>query len=96
MADNIWIIGASMTRFGRYPDHDAIDLASEAALDALDDAGATMADMGTLAVGCLSEASGMVGQRLQKQIGQTGIGVYNVANACATGATAVRTALLTI
>lgn len=85
-----------MTRFARYPDHDTIDLASEAALDALDDAGVTIADMGALAVGCLSEASGMVGQRLQKQIGQTGIGVYNVANACATGATAVRTALLAI
>ena len=34
------------------------------------------------------------GQQLQKQIGQTGIPVYNVANACATGATAVRTACL--
>ena len=35
----------------------------------------------------------MLGQRLQKQIGQTGIPVYNVANACATGATAVRTGI---
>ena len=33
---------------------------------------------------------------MQKQIGQTGIPVYNVANACATGATALRTVLLTI
>ncbi len=96
MTDNVWILGASMTRFGRYPEHDTIDLASEAALGALDDAGATMAEMGVLAVGCLSEANAMVGQRLQKQIGQTGVGVYNVANACATGATAVRTALLAI
>jgi acetyl-CoA acetyltransferase len=37
-----------------------------------------------------------VGQVLQKQIGQTGIPVYNVANACATGATAIRTAMLAI
>ena len=33
----------------------------------------------------------MLGQRIQKQIGQTGIPVYNVANACATGASALRT-----
>ena len=91
MAENIWIVGASMTKFGRYPDKDSIDLASEVALDALADAGATIHDIQILAVGCLMEASNMLGQRLQKQIGQTGIPVYNVANACATGATAVRT-----
>jgi acetyl-CoA acetyltransferase len=33
---------------------------------------------------------------LQKQIGQTGIPVYNVSNACATGATALRTAIMAI
>ena len=41
MADNIWIIGATMTKFGRYPDKDSVDLASETALGALADAGAT-------------------------------------------------------
>lgn len=96
MAETVWIVGASMTPFGRYPDKDGIDLASEAALDALADAGTPMSAMEVLAVGCLMEASAMAGQRLQKQIGQTGIPVYNVANACATGATAVRTALLAI
>ena len=96
MADNVWIIGTAMTKFGRYPDKDVIDLAADAALGALDDAGATIHDMQVLGVGCLTEASAMVGQRLQKQIGQTGIPVYNVANACATGATAARAALLAI
>ena len=37
-------------------------------------------------------ANAGIGQQLQKQIGQTGIPVYNVANACATGATALRVA----
>ena len=97
MADNdVWILGASMTRFGRYPDKDLIDIASEAALDALDDGAVTMADMDVLAVGNLDQASAMVGQRLQKQIGQHGIPVFNVANACATGATAVRAAYLAV
>jgi acetyl-CoA acetyltransferase len=39
---------------------------------------------------------GGIGQSLQKQIGQTGIPVYNVANACATGATALRVAYMAV
>jgi acetyl-CoA acetyltransferase len=98
MADDnpVWIIGTHMTKFGRYPDKDVIDLASEAALAALADGGVAMSDMGVLGSGCLYQANAGVGQRIQKQIGQTGIPVYNVANACATGATAVRTVYLTI
>ena len=92
----VWILGTSMTKFGRYTDKDLIDLAAEASLGALDDGGVTMAEMDVLAAGCLYEANGGVGQRLQKQLGQTGIPVYNVANACATGATAVRTVMMAI
>ena len=96
MANSVWILGASMTKFGRYPGKDLVDLGAEAARDALADAGATIHDMQVMGVGNLGEAGGMVGQRIQKQIGQTGIPVYNVANACATGASAVRTVHLTI
>jgi len=85
-----------MTKFGRYTDKDVIDLGAEAAMAALDDAHVAIQDMDVLAAGCLAEASAGVGQRLQKQIGQTGIPVFNVANACATGATAVRAAYLSI
>ena len=96
MPAEAWIIGAAMTRFGRYPDLDVIDLAAEATLGALADADASIQDIQMMAVGCLSEAPNMLGQRLAKQIGQTGIPIYNVANACATGATAMRTALMAI
>lgn len=95
-SDDIWIIGASMTKFGRFPDQDLLDLAAAASLDALVDAGASMASMGMLAMGNVYEANSHNGQRLQKQIGQTGIPVYNVVNACATGATAVRVAMMAI
>jgi acetyl-CoA acyltransferase len=93
---DVWILGASMTKFTRYPDKDLIDLGAEAALGALDDAAVTMADMDVMGAGNLMEASSGVGQRIQKQVGQTGIPVYNVANACATGATAVRCAYMAI
>ena len=90
MADDVWILGASMIKFGRLPDKDLLDISSEAALGALADAGASMADIEILAVGNQFEPLGGVGQQLQKQIGQTGIPVYNVTNACATGASALR------
>ncbi|MEY2402745.1 MAG: acetyl-CoA acyltransferase [Acidimicrobiaceae bacterium] len=96
MADNIWILGIHMTKFSKYPDKDTVDLAAEAALGALKDGGVTMKQMGVLAAGNLMGASGGIGQQLQKQIGQTGIPVYNVANACATGATALRTAIMAV
>jgi len=92
--DDIWILGIYMTKFGKHPDKDKLDLSSEAALGALADAGVTMKDIGILAHGNLM--GGASGQTLQKQIGQTGIPVYNVANACATGATALRTAIMAI
>lgn len=93
---DVWIVGASMTPFGRFPDRDLIDLASTAALAALADSGTAMKDMGVLAMGNVYEANSHNGQRLQKQIGQTGVPVFNVVNACATGATAVRVAMMAI
>jgi acetyl-CoA acetyltransferase len=96
MPDDVWILGASMVKFGRYPDQDLMDIGSEAAMGALADAGASMADIDILAVGNQLEPVAGVGQRLQKQIGQTGIPVYNVTNACATGASAIRVVSMAI
>jgi acetyl-CoA acetyltransferase len=95
MSEDIWILGIHMTKFGKHPDKDLIDLASEAALAALRDAGVSMKQMGVLAAGNLRGGGG-IGQQLQKQIGQTGIPVYNVTNACATGATALRTTIMAL
>ena len=94
--DDIWILGISMTKFGKHPDKDVVDLAAEAALGALADGGVTIKDMGVLAAGNLMGAAAGIGQQLQKQIGQTGIPVFNVANACATGATALRTVIMAV
>ena len=95
MAEHAWILGIHMTKFGKHPDKDALDLASEATRSAIADAGVSMKDIGILTFGNLLGGAGM-GQVLQKQIGQTGIPVYNVSNACATGATALRVAVMAI
>ncbi len=94
-SDDIWILGIHMTKFGKHADKDVVDLASQAAIAALKDAGVTMRDIGVLAAGNLMGGGG-VAQQIQKQIGQTGIPAYNVSNACATGATALRTAIMAI
>ena len=97
MSEAVWILGINMTKFGKHPDIDTVDLAAQAAMAALADGGVTMADMQIMASGNLlpTGTPGMA-QNIQKQIGQTGIPVYNVSNACATGATAIRTVMMAI
>jgi len=89
-SEDVYIAGTDMIKFGKFPDRSVATLGSEAALLALDDAGITINDIEALYSGNLMMASAMVGQQIQKEIGQTGIPVVNCANACATGATALR------
>ena len=87
---DVYVVGVDMIKFGRFPDKTVEELGAQAALMALDDAGLTIQQMQALYCGNLFQASANVGQRVLRQIGQTGIPVVNVANACATGATAFR------
>ncbi len=93
---DVYIVGIDMIKFGRFPDKTVPQLGAQAALMALDDAGLTIKDMQALYCGNLYQSNAMVGQRILQLIGQTGIGVVNVANACATGATAFREAWMSI
>jgi acetyl-CoA acetyltransferase len=95
-SDDLWILGIHMTKFGKHPDQDLVDLATEAVKGALADGGVTMKDMGVIGAGNLMAANAGIGQQVQKQLGQTGIPVFNVANACATGATALRVACMAV
>jgi acetyl-CoA acyltransferase len=95
VSDDVWILGTAMTPFRRHLDKDVVDLAADAAMRALHDAALTIKDMQVMAVGSQFEPF-TLGQQVQKQIGQTGIPLYNVHNACATGATAVRAVMMEI
>jgi len=92
----VYVVGVDMIKFGRFPDRSVPNIGAEAALMALDDAGLTIQDMQALYCGNLGQAGAMVGQRVLQEIGQTGIPVVNVANACATGATAFREGFMAI
>jgi acetyl-CoA acetyltransferase len=85
-----------MLKFGRYPEKGVVELAAQAILLALKDAGMTMKDIELMASGNLAQANATLGQRVLREIGQTGIPVINVANACATGSTAVREAYMAV
>lgn len=91
MSRYVYIAGAAMTPFGRHDNLSMQDLAQAAVLGALDDA-----DVGQERIQALYNANvygGMVlGQVLMRDLGITGPALYNVENACASGATAVHLA----
>jgi acetyl-CoA acetyltransferase len=93
---DVAVVGANMLQFGRYPDKDVVQLAADAALGALKDAGITIKDVELVSSGNLYQSNAMIGQRLMKEIGATGVPVINVSNACATGSTAFREAYYAI
>ncbi|HEU4758406.1 MAG TPA: thiolase family protein [Dehalococcoidia bacterium] len=93
---DVAVVGGNMLKFGRYPDKDVVQLASEAAIAALKDAGASIKDVELVVSGNLYQSNAMIGQRIMKEIGATGVPVVNVANACATGSTAFREAWLSV
>jgi acetyl-CoA acetyltransferase len=93
---NVYVLGTGMIKFGRYPEKTVPELGADAALIALKDAGITIKDVELFASGNLYQANAMIGQRILQQIGQTGVPVINVSNACATGSTAFREAFMAV
>ncbi len=93
---DVAIVGANMLKFGRYPDKDVVQLAAEAAIGALKDAGCSIKDVEIVTSGNLYQSNAMIGQRIMKEIGATGVPVINVSNACATGSTAFREAWMSV
>jgi len=86
-----YITGGAMTRFGRHPGVMAPELAQEAILKAIADAGVAREDI--QAIYCANVLGGMIlGQLIVRDLAFNGIPVYNVENACASGATGVHLA----
>lgn len=88
---DIYLHGGAMTPFGRHPGVLAPELAQQAILKALADADVPLGRI--QAVYCANVLGGMIlGQLIVRDLGLKGIPVYNVENACASGATAVHLA----
>jgi acetyl-CoA acetyltransferase len=94
---DVFVVGVDMTKFQKPGTSKGVaELGAQAALMALDDCGLKIQQMEALYCGNLYQASAMPGQRILQEIGQTGVPVVNVANACATGATAFREAWMAV
>ena len=87
----VCVIGVGIHKFGRWPDKDVNDMAREAILAALDDAGVEFKDIQAGFSGRVTNVTG-TGLRVFGEIGQHGILIDNVEKACASSSTAVRIA----
>ena len=85
------VAGIGMVRFDQYPDRSTGELARDAGLLALHDAGITLADVDEAFVGYIQPGQ-MLGVRAMKELGLTGLPVTHVENASATGLVAFREA----
>lgn len=94
MADNVYIIGTGMTKFGKFPDGSVKQLAAEAVNNALADAGLTKdaieaAYAANSFWGMFSEQHSIRGQVMLTPMGFSEIPIINTENACAGAATAL-------
>ncbi len=89
--DGVAVLGVGMTPFGKLVGPTPIELARDAGLQALADAGIDLAQVGEAFVGYM-QASPMTGIKAMKEFGLTGLPVTHVENASATGLVAFREA----
>jgi acetyl-CoA acetyltransferase len=86
------ITGVGITDFGRFPELTEESMAQSAILDALADAGLGVGDVQAFYCGN-ALGSMLPGQRTLRELHAGGGAVYNVDNACSSGATALNLAL---
>ena len=92
---DVAVLGVGMHRFGMWADRSNADMAREAGLAALKDAGMSFNDIQAAYVGYIF-AQVMSGLRTMKEFGLTGIPIQHVENASATGSAAFREACLAV
>jgi len=83
--DDVVIAGVGMHPFGRYPEKDPEDLALEAILAALNDAGISYGEIQYALCGKVAYKKAGTGIDLLLKMGMTGIPIYQVNAMCATG-----------
>src|SRR5215469_3191043 len=97
----VYVAGAAMTRFGKFPDTTIRALAEEATRGALDDAGVTAADIGMVffsnaVAGILTNQEMIRGQVALRYTGLLGVPMVNVENACASASSAFHLACMAV
>ena len=95
--EDVYLVGVSMTPFGKFLDKSVKDLTREAVEAALTDAGATREDIGAAwfsntTQGVIEGQYCVPGEIALRDMGFQGIAMTNVENACASASTAWRAA----
>jgi acetyl-CoA acetyltransferase len=90
-AREVWAVGAGMTAFGRHEGKTIQALGTEAVRAALADAGLGYEAVEIAYCGHVLQGS-TAGQKVLYEVGMTGIPIFNVENACASGTSALRAA----
>lgn len=85
------IAGVGMTRFGKQSERTVEDIGREAMLAAMKDAGIGRNQIDEVFCGSTFGGS-LIGQRILRDLGMTGLPITNVENACSSGAAAIREA----
>lgn len=96
---DVAVIGVGMHKWGKFPGKTVIDLAADATLMALEDAGIEWESIEAVVAGVhkWGAESGMVlGQSLAGRLGETGIPITNIYNMCATATSVFRSAYLNV
>ncbi len=93
MSDNVYVIGAGQSHFGKFFDRNVKSLVKEAVDSAISQAGVNKdafeaAWVGNAAQGLLTGQETIRGQVALRPLGIDGIPIFNVENACASAATA--------
>jgi acetyl-CoA acetyltransferase len=91
---DVYVIGVGMTRLGKFPDVTLPDMARRAFYEAIKDAGVKPDEIEAAFIGHVRQGGqgAMLGQRIMREIGVTGIPVLNVENICSSGSSALWTA----
>jgi acetyl-CoA acetyltransferase len=91
----VYVAGVGMTAFGRHEGKRAAELGQEAVVAALADAGLDYSAVEIAYCGHVLQGS-TAGQKVLYGVGMTGIPIFNVENACASGTSAVRAAAMAV
>jgi acetyl-CoA acetyltransferase len=91
----VWVAGVGMTPFGRAEGKTVVDLGTEAVRAALADAGLDYSAIEIAFCGHVGQGS-TAGQRVLYEVGSTGVPIFNVENACASGTSALRSAVMAV
>ena len=92
---DVAVIGVGMTKIGKFPDRMLSAMGREAVMAAIKDAGVAPKAIQAAYSGT-SLGGALLGQRIFKDLGMSGMPINNMENACSSGSSAMREAWLSI